>query len=306
MAQSQASLNILAIVKGSATTSLAIRAMRNKQIVYIRVPRDVFLTGWDLMTSVEPDLSMIPESNNCKVWSLDVVEGEGIGRSVQALGHGIPTRLLGGVQGIDHIPGLSTIMKAEYSEFTSIHTQKMGAGEGRRTDRLQVATHPKLDGKVMIKIAEIPDVLPLDKNEVFCFGTGEAEMTTEIIYHHELSETGLAPKFIGLVTEKGRGVIGYIMEYMEGCQSFEELVKTRKCTPQDIENGLKLIDQMHARGIYHGDLHPGNMLRCPNGSVRIIDFQFSKRLNAEGFVEGKPIYSASNEREDFLDSALDR
>lgn len=305
MSQSQASLDILAIVQGSATTSFVIRATRNKQIIYIRVTRDVFLTGWDLMTSPEPDLSMIPESNNCKVWSLDVVEEEETERSVQVRGHGIPTKLLGGVQGIDHISGLSTMMKAEYFEFTSISTVKMGMGEGRRTDRLQVATHPKLDGKVMIKIAEIPDVLPLDKNEIFDFGKGEAEMTTEMIYHHELSETGLAPKFIGLVTEKGRGVIGYIMEYMEGCESFEELVKTRKGTPQDIENALKLIDQMHARGIYHGDLHLGNMLRCPDGSVRIIDFQFSKRLNAKGHVEGKPIYSASNEREDFLESALD-
>lgn len=297
--QSKSAIKVLAILdKTRDGNGFIIRATRNGQILYIRVPADMFPPGWDKTTSPEPDLSMIPESDNCKFWSLAVSPGQGQKRVVQALGNGIPKRPLRGVAGIDDTSGFSTMMTAEYSEFTPVKTWP--ASDGRRTDRVQAAKHPKLTESVVIKIVEVPDHLPVGENDQIHLGTGEAEMKNEIMNHYKMSGSGLVPKFIGLITEQGRGVIGYAMENIRDCQSYEEIkAKAKgKLPPGEISNVLAAVDKMHQLGVYHGDLHLGNLLKCTNGSIRIIDFQHAQQLGPKGYVEGKPILSAENERDD--------
>ncbi|ETS77321.1 hypothetical protein PFICI_11195 [Pestalotiopsis fici W106-1] len=304
--QSKSSIKVLAVLdKTRDGNGFIIRAIRNGQVLYILVPADIFPSGWDkASTSPEPDLSIIPESDNCKVWTLSASSGIGCRRVIQARGNGIPKKPLEGVTGIDDIRGSPNLMTAEYSEFTPVKTWP--ASGGRRTDRVQAAKHPKLKDSVVIKIVEIPDHLPIGENDQIPLGTGEAEMRTEITNHYKMSSLGLAPKFIGLVTEQGRGVIGYIMENIRDCQSYEEIkAKAKgKLPPAEIKNVLAVVDQMHRLGIYHGDLHLGNLLKRADGSITIIDFQHAQPLGPNGHVEGKPILSAENEREE-LEEELD-
>lgn len=63
-----------------------------------------------------------------------------------------------------------------------------------------------------------------------------------------------------------------------------------------IHQGLSdIVAELHARGVGFGDLHPGNVLVKPDGSVALIDFELARATNdetalglqAHGFVDGE-------------------
>ena len=43
---------------------------------------------------------------------------------------------------------------------------------------------------------------------------------------------------------------------------------------------VQLFAELHARGIAHGDVHPGNFVLLKNGNLRIVDFG-----NAEPYID---------------------
>jgi eukaryotic-like serine/threonine-protein kinase len=54
--------------------------------------------------------------------------------------------------------------------------------------------------------------------------------------------------------------------------------------------------RLHARGVVHGDVHPGNLIVSPSGAVRIVDFGFARGLGlAEPPRGGVPAYSAPDQ-----------
>ncbi|KAK7967562.1 uncharacterized protein PG986_001839 [Apiospora aurea] len=133
-------------------------------------------------------------------------------------------------------------------------------------------------------------------------------MAREIRMHRDVVETGLGitPAIFGLVTEKGRGVIGFVMEYIEGARSFDELNWEEKyrMTDEEKKGCRDVLQKLHEKGFLHGDIHPGNLLRRPDGSVVLIDFQATSRVNSEGNVEGFAVASQTNERQMSLESWL--
>ncbi|KAK8136776.1 hypothetical protein PG984_004716 [Apiospora sp. TS-2023a] len=110
---------------------------------------------------------------------------------------------------------------------------------------------------------------------------------------------GLAPEVLGLVTEKGRGVVGFLMEYFEDAQDFRELRATHgyKMTDVDKQGCRNALQVMHDRGFLHEDADPSNFLRLADGRIRIIHFENTQRVNGEGHVPGFPNRSLKTEWE---------
>lgn len=98
------------------------------------------------------------------------------------------------------------------------------------------------------------------------------------------------PKLHGVIDHPDMKVI--TMEYLNAA-CLDKVFQGRRSLPDDFdqkiffENLRKYVDAMHERGIYHRDLHKGNVLVGPNNTPYIIDFGraiFS--VNPEGAYEG--------------------
>jgi serine/threonine protein kinase len=292
------SLKILAVVdKTLDGHGYIVRALQSNQVIYIRVPPGIFANGWEMATTPEPDLSMIPAAGGRKVWRLEATarDATGLAKEIEARTDGVPENLSKGVPELQNIHTLyDDVPCIEHTDFTIVETFKSCCG--RQTNRLQVAEHPKLGGTVVTKIVEIPDRLPANETDETQISTWEAEMSNEITYHLELSGLGFVPQFLGLVTERGRGIIGYFMEHLKGAKTYEELMSEGVALSEnDIVACLEVVKKMHSHGLYHGDLHLGNVMKCADGSVKIIDFQFTRRLTSQGIVKGKPALSSKEE-----------
>ncbi|KAJ2731219.1 hypothetical protein IW152_004705 [Coemansia sp. BCRC 34962] len=76
-------------------------------------------------------------------------------------------------------------------------------------------------------------------------------------------------EFLGLVVEDG------LVEGMVAPRYYP----SGKLEPQDLIRVCDGLEYMHKRGAVHGDLHPGNIMRDKDGSIRIID------LGCNGYTE---------------------
>jgi serine/threonine-protein kinase len=91
----------------------------------------------------------------------------------------------------------------------------------------------------------------------------------------------------------------YAMEYVQG-QSFEELLHARDRLPwgEVLEAALQIcpaLKHAHDRGVIHRDLKPPNLMRTPDGTVKLMDFGIAKvfagtQLTATGGIVGTAEY----------------
>lgn len=49
-----------------------------------------------------------------------------------------------------------------------------------------------------------------------------------------------------------------------------------KCTPQIARNVIRAFKEIHARGVYHGDVRCENILVRSDQSVVVVDFEMSE------------------------------
>jgi len=89
-----------------------------------------------------------------------------------------------------------------------------------------------------------------------------------------------------------------VMEYVEGVSLRDVLARARRLDP-DLVAGLGhqlavAIGAVHAEGVLHRDIKPGNVLLSGDGALKLTDFgiahQEGTRMTATGMVLGSPAY----------------
>lgn len=107
----------------------------------------------------------------------------------------------------------------------------------------------------------------------------------EAAVYRLLQDLGVAPRFLGHVTEEGR-IVGLLTEYVgqvtmteqqqEEKEGDEYLVQIALVSRRRrLDACLSALRRMHARGIAHGDAHGGNCLLRADGSAALIDFELA-------------------------------
>jgi eukaryotic-like serine/threonine-protein kinase len=114
---------------------------------------------------------------------------------------------------------------------------------------------------------------------------------------------GLAHRNVVQVYDSGEddGRPYIVMEYVEGETLADELARRGTFPPAEaIELGLQIcagLDHAHRKGLVHRDIKPQNILICPDGTLKIVDFGIARsthgsRVTEVGTVLGTAAYLA--------------
>lgn len=97
-------------------------------------------------------------------------------------------------------------------------------------------------------------------------------------------------KFVPLAANKRRAYL--VTEYVPGQTLADRLSRER---PLPESEALRIagricaaIDHIHGRGFVHYDLKPANVILCPNGTIRLIDFGLAHSAETSRFTFGGP------------------
>lgn len=123
--------------------------------------------------------------------------------------------------------------------------------------------------------------------------TGGKEGQLAALFHNEIDILKhLDGKVTPALIEQGEyeGHFYMILEWCEGSPCYREAEKYRSLNnPENISALLEMAGQilaayahLHAQGVIHSDIHPGNVLISPGHKVKIIDFGLAR-------VEGAPV-----------------
>ncbi|KAF3057254.1 hypothetical protein GL218_06184 [Daldinia childiae] len=119
------------------------------------------------------------------------------------------------------------------------------------SQNVRIATHPLFHYPVIIKFASFPSEI--------------GDIETETAMYSRLHGTGISPKFLGHVTEEGRGVIGFVLEF---------ITKSRLAEPRDLTICQKVLARLHNLGIKHDNIRKDNFLVL-GGKAFLIGFKVS-------------------------------
>ncbi|XXG95660.1 hypothetical protein Hte_001929 [Hypoxylon texense] len=160
------------------------------------------------------------------------------------------------------LPGLSDVwhpVKIDYLDLKKVKNLKTVSRTRRleKGDFLQVVTHPVFSNPVLMKISSFPDQFE------------HAYSDNEVAIYKQIEGLGIAPRFLGHVTEHGR-VIGFLLEYLDDATTVSEIWN------EETENACRAsLEKLHSTGIAHRDAHRGNCLIRKDGSAVLIDFEIS-------------------------------
>ncbi len=108
----------------------------------------------------------------------------------------------------------------------------------------------------------------------------EARLTARLVHPHIVQ--------VYDVGEDERGPF-IVTEHVDGETLAEELVRRRRLPPFEVvEVGLQLcsaLEAAHAAGLVHRDVKPQNVLRRPDGRLKLADFGIARSLDASRLTE---------------------
>ncbi|KAK8061997.1 serine/threonine kinase family protein [Apiospora phragmitis] len=220
------------------------------------------------------------------------------------------------------LTGLPTFDYDDLIQFQKISSPRFG--HRLSEDRLR---RVRGNSSLVMKLAEFPDTWPSQvtsslrpagapsppatvglasaDSEGDPGAVAEEAIAYEIVMHHAVATAahgadarllaGRVPDFYGVVTERGRGVVGFLAEYVEGSRSFFDLFRDAvrrgdadwSLSEADRAGCRDALKRLHRAGFLHGDVHAGNFLRCEDGSVVMIDFEYMVRLGPNTVLEGE-------------------
>ncbi|KAI0130007.1 hypothetical protein BJ170DRAFT_681485 [Xylariales sp. AK1849] len=261
----------------------SLRVVVNNSIKYLTVDEDVIPDGWQGSLSILPEFppTDIPTvlTSFVKCFHIGLVtpgeRGKGKYAKIFPYYKDVPNQ-------VDGIEDVSHDVSFDYFSLTKIRQIVSGRNtEGRREDRLNVVSHPDIEGSMLMKIVEFPRDLPGPQGKSQNPRRAETLsrlMANEIKMTQKAAEDEMAPHFHGLVTEAGRGIIGFVSEFIEGAKSFQQLKDEGALTEEDATGCINLVHQLHVvSDIVHGDLVLDNILRRPDGSSVLIDFEYAEK-----------------------------
>lgn len=137
--------------------------------------------------------------------------------------------------------------------------------------------HLRLNKEIVLKADKRSSKIPQEK------------LRREVDLLKGLSHTYI-PQVYDYVQEDG--VVYTVMDYIQG-ESFDKLLKEKKNFSQaEIIKWacqlLEALDYLHSfppYGILHGDIKPANIMKTPEGDIRLIDFNIALALGKEGAVK---------------------
>jgi serine/threonine protein kinase len=120
------------------------------------------------------------------------------------------------------------------------------------------------------------------------------------------------PLFIAFFDQEGQLYI--VQEFIEGLDLFKEVAQKGCFDEQKVRQVLlellPVLQFIHDRQVIHRDIKPSNILRQPNGSLVLIDFGSSQKLQTSSTTEPSPItgtpgYASSEQMQGMACAASD-
>ncbi|KAK8116157.1 hypothetical protein PG984_012659 [Apiospora sp. TS-2023a] len=160
--------------------------------------------------------------------------------------------------------------------------------QGRLYDRSWLVQIP-VNGnwtKALMKIVDFPPGL---SGNTFNNDTSQdvgqiysSKLRQEVMLHQQAAAgaPGVVPAFLGIVTEPWRGVVGFLMEYIEDAVTLNE-VPDKRVYNRMVRNA---VERLHNEALVaHQDLHDENILVTRDGSrLVLIDFEQALDLRLPG------------------------
>lgn len=253
--------------------------VQDRHIVYVEVDDGALPTGWQEMGTRGipiPTLPPFPPQH--------VGQSNYMGLSVANTATGRRTEWvrkesLRFINSIDVYHGISF----DYASIRKVRRVTNGY-QSRYDDRLWVVQIP-VGGSwtlALMKVVSFPGGLssnPLDNDggQIKC-----KHLQQEILMHQQgaAGAPSVVPAFIGLVTEPGRGVVGFLSEYVEDAVNIGRVLHL-KAVNDMVRYAVEMLHN-EAR-VAHNDLHDENMIIKRDGSrIYIIDFEFALDLRVPG------------------------
>ncbi|MDX1513558.1 MAG: serine/threonine-protein kinase, partial [Gammaproteobacteria bacterium] len=166
---------------------------------------------------------------------------------------------------------------------------------------------PFADRQVAIKVSAAPD--PLD---------GTSSRLARKLFFNEAHMAGVLehPNILRILDAGEEGGEPYIvMEFVEGGNTLQPFCDPENLLPVPevadiVARCAKALDYAHCRGVIHRDIKPTNIMRTPEGDVKIGDFGVAQRTMADTThvmgILGSPRYMSPEQiREETISGQTD-
>lgn len=99
----------------------------------------------------------------------------------------------------------------------------------------------------------------------------------EVDIMNEAAKLGVAPKVEGVYKDSDGNIKGVEMEFLSNHTPMDAIPES--LSPKAVEAFSEKLAALHTNGIFHGDLHEGNVLIDKNGEAKIIDYGISSKIS---------------------------